>query len=291
MDLPSNAHLRQHCLHHRPCQPGNRLEGLCHNIAHQSNIAHPRQALWTSSSAWPPSTPSSRCWPSSCTPSPNTAATTRFTSTWLSAGNYFSLPGASVPAASTSPPPPHPHLPHWQRVTTSQQNITVSQTKSGNLGTWGFHKFGNLNNTLKKLLFSQLCNSIRYWHGKVFLNIIPLLCSYFSALIYRLRCRLREKCQINYETGILPIPIHLATRYTTLAVATERCVTVLAPFTHIKVCLSFNFPSMKESFVLLNNGLLYQKEHLSFKSLAYEAPRLNNDIHNHWPGWVNWMKK
>ena len=42
---------------------------------------------------------------------------------------------------------------------------------------------------------------------------------------------------------------------------------------------------MKESFVLLNNGLLYQKEHLSFKSLAYEAPRLNNDIHNHWPGW------
>ena len=149
----SNAHLRQHCLHHRPCQPGNRLEGLCHNIAHQSNIAHPRQALWTSSSAWPPSTPSSSCWPSSCTPSPNTAATTRFTSTWLSAGNYFSLPGASVPAASTSPPPPHPHLPHWQRVTTSQQNITLSQTKSGNLGTWGFHKFGNLKNTLKKSLF------------------------------------------------------------------------------------------------------------------------------------------
>ena len=32
-------------------------------------------------------------------------------------------------------------------------------------------------------------------------------------------------------------------RYTTLAVATERCVTVLAPFTHIKVKYIYNCTS------------------------------------------------
>ena len=72
-------HLRQHCLHHRPCQPGNWLEGFYHHIPHHATYLHnPRQALWTSWSVWPPTTPSSSCWPSSCMPFLNTADTMRW---------------------------------------------------------------------------------------------------------------------------------------------------------------------------------------------------------------------
>ena len=72
-------HLRQHCLHHRPCQPGNWLEGFYHHIPHHAPYLHnPRQALWTSWSVWPPTTPSSSCWPSSCMPFLNTADTMRW---------------------------------------------------------------------------------------------------------------------------------------------------------------------------------------------------------------------